>query len=165
MSVFFFHTRNIFDTKQEFISVTTFCQVQKGQMNVHNSGILCIHWWLYFCLFPLSDFFLFNTIFDIWPFNFWRVRYIFVCEKKSLEFNRKNIVTSESVYWRTDNTMAKRKRTTHQTSQSQAMQVWTHLRPWSPLHTSLDLLSALHYFVYKLMTLYSCLLPLSKKII
>ena len=35
-------------------------------------------------------------------------------------------------------------RTTHQTSQSQAMQVWTHLRPRSPLHISLDLLSALH---------------------
>jgi hypothetical protein len=35
-------------------------------------------------------------------------------------------------------------RTTHQTSQSQAMQVWTHWRPRSPLHTSLDLLSALH---------------------
>ena len=34
--------------------------------------------------------------------------------------------------------------TTHQTSQSQAMQVWAHLRPWSPLHISLDLLSALH---------------------
>jgi hypothetical protein len=30
-------------------------------------------------------------------------------------------------------------RTTHQTSQSQAMQVWTHLRPRSPLHTSLAL--------------------------
>ena len=35
-------------------------------------------------------------------------------------------------------------RTTHQTSQSQAMQVWTHLRPRSPLHTPLDLLNALH---------------------
>ena len=35
-------------------------------------------------------------------------------------------------------------RATHQTSQSQAMQVWTHLRPRSPLHTSLDLLNALH---------------------
>jgi hypothetical protein len=35
-------------------------------------------------------------------------------------------------------------RTTHQTSQSQAMQVWTHLRPRSPLHTSLNLLNALH---------------------
>jgi hypothetical protein len=34
--------------------------------------------------------------------------------------------------------------TTHQTSQSQAMQVWAHLRPRSPLHISLDLLSALH---------------------
>ena len=34
-------------------------------------------------------------------------------------------------------------RTTHQISQSQTMQVWTHLRPRSPLHTSLDLLSAL----------------------
>ena len=35
-------------------------------------------------------------------------------------------------------------RTTHQTSQSQTMQDWTHLRPRSPLHTSLDLLNALH---------------------
>ena len=35
-------------------------------------------------------------------------------------------------------------RTTHQTSQSQAMQAWTHLRPRSPLHTPLDLLNALH---------------------
>jgi hypothetical protein len=35
----------------------------------------------------------FNTIFDVRPFNFWRVGYIFACEKKSLEFNRKNIVT------------------------------------------------------------------------
>jgi hypothetical protein len=34
-------------------------------------------------------------------------------------------------------------RTTHQTSQSQAIQVWTHLRPRGPLHTSLDLLTAL----------------------
>jgi hypothetical protein len=37
-------------------TVTTFCQVQKDQINVHNSGILCINWsTLYSCLLPLSE--------------------------------------------------------------------------------------------------------------
>jgi hypothetical protein len=34
-------------------TVTTFCQVQKDQINVHNSGILCINWWLYFLHFRI----------------------------------------------------------------------------------------------------------------
>jgi hypothetical protein len=33
---------------------------------------------LYSCLLPLSEKKIINTIFDIWPFNFWWVRYIFV---------------------------------------------------------------------------------------
>ena len=63
-------------------TVTTFCQVQKDQTNVHNSGILCINWWLFILVSYLSRKKIFNTIFDIWPFNFWRVGYIFICKKE-----------------------------------------------------------------------------------
>jgi hypothetical protein len=35
-------------------TVTTFCQVQKDQINVHNSGILCINWRLFILVSYLS---------------------------------------------------------------------------------------------------------------
>jgi hypothetical protein len=38
-------------------TVTTFCQVQEDQTNVHNSGILCVHWWLFILVSYLSRIF------------------------------------------------------------------------------------------------------------
>jgi hypothetical protein len=52
----------------------------KDQTNVHNSGILCINWWLFILVSYLSRgkkyYIRYLTT------NFWRVGYIFVCKKK-----------------------------------------------------------------------------------
>ena len=76
-------------------TVTTFCQVQKDQINVHNSGMLCIHWWLSYLSRKTNNLILYS-IFDHLTFGRWG---IFLFVKKSLEFNRLDYHPFSTVTW------------------------------------------------------------------
>ena len=64
-------------------TVTTFCQVvevQKDQTNVHNSGILCINWWLFILVSYLSNNLIPYSIFDHLTSGGWGI-FLFVKKK------------------------------------------------------------------------------------